>query len=904
MRRTSLWVLLCLVAPAALAQTVQFGAASLEVGEKSGSAHLILQRSGDLSAESRVLVEDYPFGFPRNATQGADYRLPAGITVVFPPGATMAAADVPIIDDDLFEGNESFWVSVRALSHATANFAFEVKIRDDDPATFLRVAAGSYPVGENGGSATVTILRSGNLAGTVTVANETRQDTATAGADYAAVRGTVVFAPGETSHAVTIPILQDSLAEGPERFSLRIASPVGALVEAGGFEAAVIIEDDEPFSTVSIVDPTQNVMESVGSATVRVIRTGAVERAASVRYYTEVPFCFVVCTDLAMNGEDYVATSGVLTFAPGETSKNVAIPIINDAQSERIEPVFFHIDRPDGGTIAPDFAAATINIVDDDGRPVAVRVAPARVREGAAAVVRVTCSGIVAGSVTLRYQTTAWGTATPGVDFTPVDGTLTFTAAEPTRTFTVPTIDDSLTEPPESVGFFLTPQGGNVTIVQPEDLLIDDDEPPAYVSIDDVTVVEGDVDAVFTICLSAPLSVPLNVGAVTVDRTAKVGADYLPASLFVTFFPGEQQKTFRVPILGDALSEGDETFAVTLVVQAPVPAMAKRNGVGTIKDDDASFSVADTAVTEGDGGVRDAVFTVRLSLPMTTPASVAYHTADGTALGGSDFEHVRGMLHFAPGETSKRVAVPVHGDTTPEADETFVFRMENAAGAPIARASARCLIVNDDPYFTTQAGLEYADGLLLDLYLPISGPAPHPLILWIDGDAPSPAVRETARGFAVAAIRRPAEIRDVKAATRWLRANAARFALDEHRFVAWGSGDGGTLAALLGATAGTLDDPAQGNPAVSSAVQGVIDFGGPGSDALLQAITPDDPPFLIVDRSADAAAPLYRALVAAGVPATLTIVDGLWLGGDAVDREVDAFLDAIASAPRRRSTRR
>ena len=75
----------------------------------------------------------------------------------------------------------------------------------------------------------------------------------------------------------------------------------------------------------------------------------------------------------------------------------------------------------------------------------------------------------------------------------------------------------------------------------------------------------------------------------------------------------------------------------------------------------------------------------------------------------------------------------------------------------------------------------------------------------------------------------PAQIQDVKAAVRWLRANAARFHLDPTRFVAWGSGAGGHLAALLGTSDGipSLEDLSEGNSSESSAVQGVIDFAGP-----------------------------------------------------------------------------
>ena len=76
----------------------------------------------------------------------------------------------------------------------------------------------------------------------------------------------------------------------------------------------------------------------------------------------------------------------------------------------------------------------------------------------------------------------------------------------------------------------------------------------------------------------------------------------------------------------------------------------------------------------------------------------------------------------------------------------------------------------------------------------------------------------------------PAAVQDVKAAVRWLRANAAEYGIDPERFAAWGESAGGYLAAMLGTTgdqATIFDDPALGNADVSSAVQAVVDWYGP-----------------------------------------------------------------------------
>ena len=139
--------------------------------------------------------------------------------------------------------------------------------------------------------------------------------------------------------------------------------------------------------------------------------------------------------------------------------------------------------------------------------------------------------------------------------------------------------------------------------------------------------------------------------------------------------------------------------------------------------------------------------------------------------------------------------------------------------------------------------------LTLDLYLPTTGPKPCPLILWIHGgawrvgdkswcDELLPLVEA---GWALASVDYrlsqeaifPAQIRDVKAAARWLRLHAAEYGLDPERFAAGGSSAGGHLAAMLGVSfyvkrwdlGGEYSECAPAE--VSSAVQAVVDWFGP-----------------------------------------------------------------------------
>lgn len=92
----------------------------------------------------------------------------------------------------------------------------------------------------------LTVLRFGGLDGQVTVDYRTVNDTATAGSDYVATSGTLTFADGDDSETIVIPLLNDSVAEPDEWFTVVLESPGGGamLGEASTIDVT-ILDDDE-----------------------------------------------------------------------------------------------------------------------------------------------------------------------------------------------------------------------------------------------------------------------------------------------------------------------------------------------------------------------------------------------------------------------------------------------------------------------------------------------------------------------------------------------------------------------------------------------------------------------------------------------------------------------------------
>jgi len=113
-----------------------------------------------------------------------------------------------------------------------------------------------------------------------------------------------------------------------------------------------------------------------------------------------------------------------------------------------------------------------------------------------------------------------------------------------------------------------------------------------------------------------------------------------------------------------------------------------------------SLSISDATVTEGNAGTVSAVFTVSLSAASAQPVTVAYATADGSAVAGTDYVAAGGTLTFAPGTLTQTVTVAVNGDTLPEGNETFFVNLSNPTNATTADAQGRGTIGNDDGSIT------------------------------------------------------------------------------------------------------------------------------------------------------------------------------------------------------------
>jgi hypothetical protein len=277
------------------------------------------------------------------------------------------------------------------------------------------------------------------------------------------------------------------------------------------------------------------------------------------------------------------------------------------------------------------------------------------------------------------------GTAIAGSDYTATSGTLTFAPGATSQTIAIPVIGNILNEPDETFSLRLSNAIGAVITDDSATVTITNDDPILRLSIANITVNEGNSgtsNAILTVSLSSATTEPITVNYATSNGTAIAGSDYTATSGTLTFAPGATSQTIAIPVIGDTLSENDETFFVNLSNPSN-GAIVDNFATVTITNDEPTLSIDDVTIIEGNSGTSNAIFTVRLSRTSSTPVTVEYSTANGTAIAGSDYTSTSGTLTIAPGQLTGSIAIPITGDLIYEEtlasgrNETFFVNLTN-----------------------------------------------------------------------------------------------------------------------------------------------------------------------------------------------------------------------------------
>ena len=658
------------------------------------------------------------------------------------------------VEDNADEPDEYITLRIAAvnegLSWDTARM-LRINVRDDD--AVIGFDPDTYTVDEDSGTIELTVkVLAGRLTRAVTLIYETMDGGAIAGKDYALTTGTVTLSERITSATFTVPIINDSMVETDETFTVVLSSvsslPFGVML-APATATVTIIDDD---AVIGFDPDTYTVNEDSGTIelTVKVL-AGRLARAVTLIYKT--------MDGSTIAGEDYALTTGTVTLSERITSVTFTVPITDDGVAETDEtftvvlssPPFGIMLAPATATVTiPDIADAIIN-PGDMGRfcdihnsatdpqvcvtvnsmistgPLALVIEYIGIRSQADSIIEM---GLLPFDMTVLPKAPVWEiyfedangnrvqtlsntveveSTIPRdlVDVKVGDVSIGVLRAGSVDWITLPTGYDtvssnySFTVSIDSFSFF--------TLMVPQKLSIG-------VVHDDNVIVEGQ-NAVVTVSLSVVAQKTVTVQLTGLLMTGGDYADrndYRLSTTNVVIPANSRESTFTLDAVLDSLAEGDER----LVLQASAARLTSAQLRVTIQDL-ALEPLSSATIVEGDS----TKIIVRLSNIATVPVRVSLARVGGTAT-SNDYRLSPASVVIPAGSREGVFTVMANYDDDVEsADETLEFEATAEADGVQLNKVRSTVTIKDISISIEGIGTEIREGVNRVVTVRLSNPA-------------------------------------------------------------------------------------------------------------------------------------------------------------------------------------
>jgi len=271
------------------------------------------------------------------------------------PAALLSLADgqaLTVPATDIGDAEDMLWLTYETDAGTQQFVVFAVN------PTSPRLTVSDATVTEgNGGTtdATFTVTLSEPSDSEVTVNYSTNSGPAGSPLDFGSLSGTLTFPPGETTQTVTVPVNGDTMFEPNEDFFLTLSSPTNAVIADGAGAGTILNDDFQP--TITINDVSR--LEGNGGTTLFVFTV-----TLSNPSWQVITVNFATADGSATAGQDYEATSGTLTFQPGETTKTIVVTVYGDGDPETGgEDFSVDLSEPTNATLID---AQGLGFIEDD----------------------------------------------------------------------------------------------------------------------------------------------------------------------------------------------------------------------------------------------------------------------------------------------------------------------------------------------------------------------------------------------------------------------------------------------------------------------------------------------------------------------------------------------------------
>ena len=306
-----------------------------------------------------------------DATQGSDVASLSG-TVTILAGQTSATIDVTTLDDAILEDDETVTVTLDSITSGESTISIgtndtaTVTIADDDTAE-ITIAANDGFASEPADGGQFTVSMSG-ISDTDTVVSYTIAGDATSGADFTPLSGTVTILAGTNSATIDVTTVDDSVLEATENVSVTLDTIVSgdADISIGTADTASVTIADDDTAELSIVANVDNASEPGTDGQFTISMSNPSD--------TDTVISYVVGGD-ATSGDDFVALTGTVTIAAGQTTATIDVLVLDDAlleDNENVTVTLASVDSGDADISIGSSNVATVVIADNDNAQVTI----------------------------------------------------------------------------------------------------------------------------------------------------------------------------------------------------------------------------------------------------------------------------------------------------------------------------------------------------------------------------------------------------------------------------------------------------------------------------------------------------------------------------------------------------
>ena len=598
------------------------------------------------------------------AESPSDFTASAGssnVTQTIAAGMTSTTIQIPIIDDNRNEGNEVFTLRITHLTRLgttdpQAPIDVTIKIIDNEIPTFS-LANETFEVAENiaGGKFNVNFIISGATGREVTFMYTLMNGTALLDSDFIMPSISVSITAGQTTTTpLPIPIMDDSMNEGNETFTLAISNILGAKAADGSnaFSQLITIVDNEN-PTIKFAQPNIEIAETSGLVEVVVNLSGATANAVMFSYNTE--------NDTAQSPDDYmgiaIENAQTTTIATGSTTTTLRIPIIDDSANEGNEEFKLKITNATNSVFANNLTEIeiTLTIIDNEVPTLSLTNSTFEVQENVAGgnfVITTALSNETENKVTFNFALVS-NSATLGIDFTePSNLIRTIAMGQTTTMIEIAIINDDENEGNEEFSLEISNLVGAVfsdglTAHTQTITIIDDESPTIMFAESNLEIAEnvegGMVDIV--VSLSGVTSKEVVISYETVDDSAESPADFTgitsASNTTTPVVSGQTSVTIQIPIINDELNEGNEEFKVKITNATNAVLVSNADSIEvTVKIiDDERPEVSIRVMNSPILGSEAATFVISTNSAIIDPISVRIYTHQvGNVLQGTTGE--------------------------------------------------------------------------------------------------------------------------------------------------------------------------------------------------------------------------------------------------------------------------